>query len=125
MALDSRVVWFADKRAAYGYVAELRRLYDLGRWQDLWVHRTSDGALVEIPLAAWVSVPLSDLTRRFGGWAPAGGEELDRLRSAVVAARRSNRESMSRDSQTDRRAGQTPSFGSTAMPGSPAGRNDK
>ncbi len=80
---DNRVIRFADKDTAYGFVAELRRLYDLGRWQELWVYVTDDGILVEIPVQEWAALPLADLARRYGGWAPAGGADLEMLRTRI------------------------------------------
>ncbi len=85
---DNRVIRFADKDTAYGFVAELRRLYDLGRWQDLWVHVTDDGILVEMPVQEWAALPLADLAKRYGGWAPAGGADLEMLRARIDAANR-------------------------------------
>jgi hypothetical protein len=90
MVVDFRVVRFQDRRGAYGFVAELRRLYDLERCAGLWVHATSDGTLVEIPRDTWTAVPLLALVTRYGGWAPAG-DDLERLRVAVHSARKSLR----------------------------------
>jgi hypothetical protein len=92
VGVDNRVIRFADRRAAYGFVAELRRLYDLERWAELWVYVTGDGVLVDIPVREAAIDPLTSLARRYGGWAPGGEADLDGLRAAVTAAESHRRE---------------------------------
>ena len=73
----NRVIRFADRRTAYSFVAELRRLYDLSRWADLWVYQTAHEVLVDIPIRDDGTDALTDQALRFGGWAPVGGDDLD------------------------------------------------
>jgi hypothetical protein len=84
--VENRVIRFADRRAAYGFVAELRRLYDLERWAELWVYATGDGILVDIPVREMSADPLTTLADRYGGWAPVAEADLRALRADVAAA---------------------------------------
>ncbi len=100
--MENRVVRFADSRTAYSFVAELRRLYDLERWADLWVYVTGSEVLVDIPIHDPTSDPLTDLAFRYGGRAPVGGDELADLRAAVATARENRRNARGRRLGRDR-----------------------
>jgi hypothetical protein len=98
--VGNRVVRFADRRAAFGFVAELRRLYDLERWAELWVYVTDDGILVDIPIRDPETEHLISLADRFGGWAPEDGADLALLRAAVDAEKAIRRQTATRLDET-------------------------
>jgi hypothetical protein len=86
MAEPLALVEFPDRKSAYGFVAELRRLRDLDALATLQVLDVAGETVVEVP-PDMPSRLLSELAGRFGGRVPATDDERERLRQAVAAAR--------------------------------------
>ncbi len=99
MPASSALIQFQDRRSAYAFVAELRRLGDLDELSTLRVHAAAGDLFVEVPPQKLGYGGLRDLAGRFGGRIPASCEELERLRAAVAAAKDTARRTSERLAQ--------------------------
>ncbi len=71
---------FADRKAAFRFVAELRRLYDIASWPSVEVCGNAGGASVTIDCPGWAADAVIDLVVRFHGEATLPDEANGKAR---------------------------------------------
>ncbi len=81
------LVRFDERRIAYAFAAELRRLGDMSALAAMRVHDTDEGVLVEVPATAPRVPALIEMAGRYGGIVPTLRDEVAGLTAAIARAR--------------------------------------